>query len=244
MVDFKYDFAFLIKMIKYVFLPVLAVVILTAFIIFIYSRSVKKKDIKRYNYLVEFWTTFLAILIIGSLFAVTVGFSVSLSNAIRMYNLVEGHEVIYYLVLGCPLIPLLFLVIYIYRMVIVLLSKPKKEKELVKEEDIVPEPSNVVVQEENIEKGIEEVSTEAMEEDEDNEELADPIVVTESDNIEETSTSSNIEMIEDRDFTPIVAPERKDDTINQIVEDNNSLIEETEVENTNSEDIEEEIELL
>lgn len=236
MVDFKYDFAFLIKMIKYVFLPVLAVVILTAFIIFIYSRSVKKKDIKRYNYLVEFWTTFLAILIIGSLFAVTVGFAVSLSDAIRMYNLVEGHEVIYYLVLGCPLIPLLFLVVYIYRMIIVLLSKPKKEKELVKEEDIVPEPSNVVVQEENIEKNIEEVPNETIEDN--NEELADPIVVTESDNLEETSTSSNIEMIEHRDFTPIVVPERNDNNIVQI--------EENEEENIHNEPVEEieEIELL
>lgn len=235
MVDFKYDFAFLIKMIKYVFLPVLAVVILTGFIIYIYSRNVKKKDIKRYNYLVEFWTTFLAILIIGSLFAVTVGFSVSLSNAIRMYNLVEGHEVIYYLVLGCPLIPLLFLVVYIYRMIIVLLSKPKKEKELVKEEDIVPEPNNVVMQEENIEKDVEEVSNNPIE---DNEVLADPIVVTESDNMEETSTSSNIEMIEDRDFTPIVTPERNDHSIVQIEEH-----EEENIQNEPTEEIEE-IEVL
>lgn len=216
MVDFKYDFAFLIKMIKYVFLPVLVVVILTAFIIYMYSRNIKKKDIKRYNYLVEFWTTFLAILIIGSLFAVTVGFSVSLSNAIRMYNLVEGHEVIYYLVLGCPFIPLLFLVIYIYRIIIVILSKPKKEKQLVKEEDIVPEPSNVVVQEENITKDIEEVPNEAIEDN--NEELAVPIVVTENDHLGEMSTTSNIETIKDRDFTPIVAPERNDNNIVQIEE--------------------------
>ena len=142
MVDFKYDFSFLIKMIKFVFLPVLAIVILTAFIIMIYSKKVKQKDIQRYNYLVEFWTTLLAIMVIGALLAVTIGFSISLSESIKLYNLVEENEVIYYIVLATPLIPLLFLVIYIYRMIIVLINKPKKQRKIeVEEQEIIPEPS-------------------------------------------------------------------------------------------------------
>ena len=142
MVDFKYDFSFLIKMIKFVFLPVLAIVILTAFIIMIYSKKVKQKDIQRYNYLVEFWTTLLAIMVIGALLAVTIGFSISLSESIKLYNLVEGNEVIYYIVSATPLIPLLFLVIYIYRMIIVLINKPKKQRKIeVEEQEIIPEPS-------------------------------------------------------------------------------------------------------
>ena len=142
MVDVKYDFSFLIKMIKFVFLPVLAIVILTAFIIMIYSKKVKQKDIQRYNYLVEFWTTLLAIMVIGALLAVTIGFSISLSESIKLYNLVEENEVIYYIVLATPLIPLLFLVIYIYRMIIVLINKPKKQRKIeVEEQEIIPEPS-------------------------------------------------------------------------------------------------------
>ena len=142
MEDFKYDFSFLITMIKFVFLPVLAIVILTAFIIMIYSKKVKQKDIQRYNYLVEFWTTLLAIMVIGALLAVTIGFSISLSESIKLYNLVEGNEVIYYIVLATPLIPLLFLVIYIYRMIIVLINKPKKQRKIeVEEQEIIPEPS-------------------------------------------------------------------------------------------------------
>ena len=78
MINFKYDFSFLFTMIKFVFLPVLAIVIVTAIIIFAYSKKVKQQDIKKYNYLVEFWTTLLAILIIGALFAITIGFSMSL----------------------------------------------------------------------------------------------------------------------------------------------------------------------
>lgn len=216
MVDFKYDFAFLIKMIKYVFLPVLAVVILTALIIYIYSRKVKKQDMQRYNYLVEFWTTFLAILIIGSLFAVTVGFAISLSNAIRMYNLIEGHEVIYYLVICSPLIPLLFLVIYIYRMIIVLLSKPKKQKELVSKDEIVPEPSAIV---EKKEPEIEEVES-IVENDNNEDELFSPIVVTESD-VEEVEETPQHEEIEVREFVPIVTPERDTDLEQNTIEEVN-----------------------
>lgn len=236
MVDFKYDFAFLLKMVKYVFLPVLAVVIVTAFIIFIYSRKVKKQDMQKYNYLVDFWTTFLAILIISSLFAVTVGFSMSLSNAIRMYNLVQGHEVIYYLVVCSPIIPLIFLVIYVYRLVIVLLNKPKKEKNQVTEEEIVPAPSVVVEDNKN---------------EEDNE-LSDPIVVDETYEVEEEQEIVQ-DKIENREFTPIITPERSSDDSKDIeqeyeleTDDEISSEEESnkQEEKMNIEETEEDIELL
>lgn len=184
MVDFKYDFSFLIKMIKFIFLPVVAIVILTAFIIMIYSKKIKQKDIKRYNYLVEFWTTLLAIMVIGALLAVTIGFSISLSESIKLYNLVKGNEVIYYIVLATPLIPLLFLVIYIYRMIIVLINKPKKQKKIeVEEQEIIPEP-NIV--EKNVssdlgdktEKDIDEESTKNDEIKSEDEAFVPPIVLS------------------------------------------------------------------
>lgn len=194
MVNFKYDFTFLLKMIKFVFLPVLAVVILTAFIIMIYSKKVKEKDIKKYNYLVEFWTTLLAIMVIGALLAVTIGFSISLSRAIEMYNLVKGNEVIYYIVLATPLVPLLFLVIYIYRIIVVLINKPKEEKkQIVLEEEIVPEPS--IVENKNLD--IEEIS--------DNSDFTKPLVFDENtvnqetieDNADETEEEISNETLDD-----------------------------------------------
>lgn len=240
MVNFKYDFAFLLKMIQYVFLPVLIVVIVTALIIYIYSKKIKKQDIKRYNYLVEFWTTFLAILIIGSLSAVTIGFSVSLSNTIRMYNLVKGNEVIYYLVICSPLIPLLFLVIYIYKMIIVLLNKPKKQREIAKEEDIVPEPTAVI--EENLESELKEEKIEI-----DKEELSGPIVINENNNIKEKDTSKQ-EVIEVREFTPVITPERYVNSekieLNSVTEPMTKDIESTTEEVPEIEELTEEIEIL
>ncbi len=197
MVNFKYDFTFLLKMIKFVFLPVLAVVILTAFIIMIYSKKVKEKDIKKYNYLVEFWTTLLAIMVIGALLAVTIGFSISLSRAIEMYNLVKGNEVIYYIVLATPLVPLLFLVIYIYRIIVVLINKPKEEKkQMVLEEEIIPEPS--IVENKNLD--IEEVS--------DNSDFSKPLVFDEN--------TVNQETIEDN------ADENEEEISNETLDDDKS----------------------
>ncbi len=220
MVDFKYDFSFLIKMIKFVFLPVLAVVILTAFIIFIYSKKVKKKDIKLYNYLVEFWTTLLAIMVIGSLSAVTIGFSVSLSKSIKMYNLVEGHEIIYYMVLLVPVIPLIFLCVYAYRIIIVLINKPKKEKNIeIPQDEIVPEPS--VIEKDELDNNINnEVSTNT-------DDFTPPLVF-----------SGNVQTNEEKE-------EDKIDNLNEndtIVEEDNNLEQIKELDETS--DTSEEIEVL
>lgn len=230
MVDFKYDFSFLIKMIKFVFLPVLAIVILTAFIIVIYSKKVKQKDIKRYNYLVEFWTTLLAIMVIGALLAVTIGFSISLSESIKLYNLVEGNEVIYYIVLATPLIPLLFLVIYIYRMIIVLINKPKKQKKIeVEEQEIIPEPSVIEkntssVSDERTDKDTTEgLATDADTNDED-EEFVPPLVFSDSiAEVNQSETNTDDEENSNKDLEE--SEENNVETLDSVEEENNEEIE-------------------
>ena len=133
-------------------------------------------------------------MVIGALLAVTIGFSISLSRAIEMYNLVKGNEVIYYIVLAIPLVPLLFLVIYIYRIIVVLINKPKEEKkQMVLEEEIVPEPS--IVENKNLD--IEEVS--------DNSDFTKPLVFDENtvnqetieDNADETEEEISNETLDD-----------------------------------------------
>lgn len=221
MINFKYDFSFLFTMIKFVFLPVLAIVIVTAIIIFAYSKKVKQQDIKKYNYLVEFWTTLLAILIIGALFAITIGFSMSLSKAIEMYDLVKGNEIIYYLVLVTPIIPLIFLAIYIYRMIIVILNKPKETPKKLNADEIVPEPSNINY--DQIDSNIEEITPSSREG-----EILPPLVITEE-NKDIPSITSEKELIE-KDYTaPIVVSERKENSSNDKIEEDFSDITEKEI---------------
>lgn len=128
MVDITYDYSFLLKMIKTVFLPLLLITFVIGFIIFIYSRKVKKTNIEKYNFIVDFFTNLLAIIIVGSLFAVTLGFSFSLIDTINAYDLKKGHEVIYYLVFLAPVLPFCFLFVYLYKMILLIISIPKNKK--------------------------------------------------------------------------------------------------------------------
>ncbi len=128
MVSYTYDYSFLLKTLKYIFLPILAIVAIVGFIVFMYSRRTKKDNIEKYNYIIDLWTTLLAIAIIGGLFAVTLGFSLSLTNTIRSYDLIKGHEVVYYIVLSTPVVPLIFLFIYLYRFIVTVYNKPKTEE--------------------------------------------------------------------------------------------------------------------
>lgn len=136
MVTFAYDYSFLMKTIKYILLPVVATVVVVGFIVFIYSRKSKKENIEKYNYIIDLWTTLLAIFVVSALFAITLGFSLSLTSTIRQFSLIEGHEIIYYLVLLTPAIPFLFFIIYLYKLIITVANKPKKHKEKNKEQSI------------------------------------------------------------------------------------------------------------
>ena len=89
-----------------------------------------EKDIKRYNYVVNFWTSLLAIVIIGALFAVTIGFSKSLVNSMIAYKLVESNKSFYYIVMALPLFPFVFLVLYIVKFIKVVMNKVNKPKKL------------------------------------------------------------------------------------------------------------------
>lgn len=143
MVDFTYDYSFLLKMIRTVFLPLLLITFIIGFVIFIYSRKVKKKDIERYNFIVDFFTNLLAIIIVGSLFAVTLGFSFSLIDTINTYDLKKGHEVIYYLVFLAPVLPFSFLFVYLYKMILLIINIPKNKKRKTDiDENLSPEMNN------------------------------------------------------------------------------------------------------
>lgn len=130
MVDFRYNFSFFINAVKYGLLPILAVALFVAFLVFRYTRKLKSVDIEKYDYVVELWTTILAIVIICGLFIVTLGFSWSLSHVIKANELVKNNEIIYYLVITTPSIPFCFFVLYIYRVYDIVSEYKQKHKTL------------------------------------------------------------------------------------------------------------------
>lgn len=137
------DFDFFLELIKYVFIPILLVVILISIAIFIYSKTIKEKDIKRYNYVVNFWTSLAAIVIVGALFAITIGFSRSLINSLIAYKLVESNKSFYYIVMALPLFPFIFLILYVTKFIKVVMNKVSKTKKLDKNLDIEQNDSRI-----------------------------------------------------------------------------------------------------
>lgn len=142
---FVYDFDFLFKLIKNIFVPVLAIVILTAIIVALYARKYKKTDIERYKYITNLWTNVLAIFVIGGLFALCIGFSMSVISSMQENDLISSNQGLYYLFLCTPFVPLLFLLVYLVRFMKTIKYRPRKKKS----------EENVLVEEKQEEKKIE-----------------------------------------------------------------------------------------
>ena len=113
-VTMRFDLSLFLDLVKYVFVPVLIIVVVMGIAIFIYSGSIKEKDINRYNYVTNFWTCLLANVVIGGLLAITIGFSVSITNSMVVYHLVDENRTFYYIVMALPLFPLAFLITICY----------------------------------------------------------------------------------------------------------------------------------
>lgn len=128
-VTMRFDLSLFLDLVKYVFIPVLIIVVIMGIAIFIYSGSIKEEDIKRYNYVTNFWSCLLANVIIGALLAITIGFSVSITNSMAVYHLIDDNRTFYYIVMALPLFPLVFLLLYIFKFIKVVLSKKKDIEE-------------------------------------------------------------------------------------------------------------------
>lgn len=125
---FVYDFDFLLKLIKDIFVPILVVVVLTAIVVSLYARRYKKTDIEKYRYITNLWTNVLAIFVIGGLFALCIGFSVSVISSMQEYDLISSNQGLYYVFLCTPFIPLLFLLVYLIRFMKTIKDRPRKKK--------------------------------------------------------------------------------------------------------------------
>ena len=128
---FVYDFDFLFKLVKNIFIPVLVVVVvLTAIIVALYARKYKKTDIERYKYITNLWTNVLAIFVIGGLFALCIGFSMSVISSMQENDLVSTNQGLYYLFLCTPFVPLIFLLVYLVRFMKTIKYRPRKNKKV------------------------------------------------------------------------------------------------------------------
>lgn len=123
----------------YVILP-LTVVLLIFFIgTKIYSAFRKNKDINSTNYAINYWTNVLGVLVTSILLSVSIGFALSFTQTVRDLNAVEENAFLYYFFMVFPIIPFIFLIVYIRKFIV---NMKRKEKLDELDKDVEEENTN------------------------------------------------------------------------------------------------------
>jgi len=106
-----------IELIVKVFLPILIIVIIVGIVLWLYKKNAEKKGIKGYNNKINFHASLISIVVTLVLLAITVIFSVNLINVMKSQNLIQTNKIIYYIIILSPVIPFIFLIYLITRLV-------------------------------------------------------------------------------------------------------------------------------
>ncbi len=106
-----------IELIVKVFLPILIIVIIVGIVLWLYKKNAEKKGIKGYNNKINFHASLISIVVTLVLLAITVIFSVNFINVMKSQNLIQTNKIIYYIIILSPVIPFIFLIYLITRLV-------------------------------------------------------------------------------------------------------------------------------
>ena len=123
-----YDIPYMKGIMTYVFVPVIIVVLLVGISLFVYSKKNKDHDDPHYNFVMDFWSSLIGIIITGTILAIAVGFSVAMTEKMQEYGLVEEKKMLYYLLKYFIVIPFIFVIWYIVKFLKTIYHKPKKKK--------------------------------------------------------------------------------------------------------------------
>ena len=118
----------------YVILPLTAVLFIFFIGTKIYSALRKNKDVNETNYAVNYWTNVLGIIVTSILLSVSIGFALSFTQRVRDLNAIEENAFLYYFFMVFPIIPLIFLIVYI-RKYIVNMKRKERLDQINNEED-------------------------------------------------------------------------------------------------------------
>lgn len=123
-----YDIPYMKDIMLYVLIPVLAVIIIVGTCLFVYSNHHKDHDDPHYNFVMDFWSSLIGIIVTGAILAIAVGFSVAMTEKMREYGLVEEKKILYYLLKYFVILPFIFVFWYIVKFLKTIYYKPRKQK--------------------------------------------------------------------------------------------------------------------
>ncbi len=114
----------------YVMIPLLIVLILFFIFSRIYIKKRENKDSNKTNYVLNYWGDVLGIVFSTILLSVSVGFAAALMKTLRDLNAISENIVFYYAFALFPIIPFIFMYLYIKKFIRNINKKEKLEEEM------------------------------------------------------------------------------------------------------------------
>lgn len=142
-----YDVPYMKAIMLYVLVPVVVVLTIVGISLYVYSKKHEDHSDPHYNFVMNFWSSLIGVVITAVILAIAVAFSVTMTERMEEYNLVEDKKMIYYLLKYFIVIPIVFVIWYIVKLLKTIYYKPSKKKDLQQETantTSVVEPSNIV----------------------------------------------------------------------------------------------------
>ena len=114
----------------YIMIPLLIVLILFFIFSRIYIKKRENKDSNKTNYVLNYWGDVLGIVFSTILLSVSIGFAAALMKTLRDLNAISENIVFYYAFAIFPIIPFIFLYLYIKKFIRNINKKEKLEEEV------------------------------------------------------------------------------------------------------------------
>lgn len=94
----------------------------------IYEKLRKNKDVNHTNYVINYWTSFIGIFIASILLSISIGYVAAFTKLVNDYNALDDNIFFYYFFMIFPIIPFIFLIIYIRKFIRNLKNQDKIEE--------------------------------------------------------------------------------------------------------------------
>lgn len=114
----------------YIMIPLLIVLVLFFIFSRIYIKKRENKDSNKTNYVLNYWGNVLGIIFSTILLSVSIGFAAALMKTLRDLNAISENIVFYYAFAIFPIIPFIFLYLYIKKFIRNINKKEKLEEEV------------------------------------------------------------------------------------------------------------------
>ena len=114
----------------YIMIPLLIVLILFFIFSRIYIKKRENKDSNKTNYVLNYWGDVLGIVFSTILLSVSVGFAAALMKTLRDLNAISENIVFYYAFALFPIIPFIFMYLYIKKFIRNINKREKLEEEM------------------------------------------------------------------------------------------------------------------